>query len=751
METIYLGIIVFLCLLAILDLWVGVSNDAVNFLNSAVGARSFSYRTIVVIAAIGVFFGAATSNGMMEITRNGIYHPQYFFFSELMCIMLAVMVTDVILLDIFNSLGMPTSTTVSMVFELIGGTVAVALYKSMGSDAIASFSEMINASKAFEIIIGIFLSVMVSFTFGAIVQWLTRLMFTFNYNKTLKWFAGVFGGLAATAIVYFMLIKGIKSISFIPKDTYQMLQEESGMILLYCFVVLSVIMQILHWFKVNIFKVIVLLGTFALAMAFAGNDLVNFVGVPLAGLSSYQDYIANGTAMGVDGYLMTSLNSPAKTPLIYLFIAGGIMVFSLMKSKKAQNVIKTSLSLSRQDEGEEIFGSSAVARRIVRFSKVTAQSVDKVTPKGVKGWVAKRFDNSEAILIDGASFDLVRASINLVIAAVLVAIGTSFKLPLSTTYVTFMVAMGTSLADKAWGRESAVFRITGVIAVIGGWFITGAAAFILCFVFASLMYFGGTLVMVLCALLAIYILFKGGTKMKKNNKDSLDVKDDEIYSKMIESTDKAEIWTLLTQHIDDSIIRTLEHSSQNCLKLTESFITEDIKGLNKAISSINKERNFYKKLKRRQLQGLRRSDIETTVTHNTWFHAITNNSSQLTSSLKRMGEPFKEHADNNFNPLSKECTQEFIPVRNRLVALMQRSKTMIEKQEFTLLDALSADIDALRLDINKITDVHAKRIQDSQTSENINVYLVYMNTLHESQQVATNLKQLIIALIRFHR
>ena len=544
MESIYLGIVIFLFLLAIFDLTVGVSNDAVNFLNSAIGAKAASFKTIILIAAVGIFCGATMSNGMMEIARHGIFRPEAFHFNELMCIFLAVMVTDVVLLDIFNTLGMPTSTTVSMVFELLGGTFALAMLKIAAGPESLTFAELLNTEKALTVILGIFLSVAIAFFFGTLVQYLSRIIFTFNYTTKLKWTIGLFGGIAVTAIIYFMLIKGIKDASFMTDAHKLWVKDNTLTIVGGCFVFFTVLMQILHWCKVNVFKVIVLLGTFALAMAFAGNDLVNFVGVPLAGFSSYTDFMANGNGVAND-YLMGALNEPAKTPFIFLFLSGVIMVISLITSKKAQNVIKTSVDLSRQDDGNEMFGSSAIARSLVRSMTTLGNNISKIIPEKVKVWLDSRFNKDEAILANGAAFDLVRASVNLVLAGLLIALGTSLKLPLSTTYVAFMVAMGSSLADRAWGRESAVFRVTGVLSVIGGWFITAGAAFIICFFVTMIMYFGGMTAMVIMIGVAAFILIRSNNKYRKKMKSE---KQDDVFQQMLSSKDKAVVWNLLRQH-----------------------------------------------------------------------------------------------------------------------------------------------------------------------------------------------------------
>ena len=670
MESIYLGIVIFLFLLAIFDLTVGVSNDAVNFLNSAIGAKAASFKTIILIAAVGIFCGATMSNGMMEIARHGIFRPEAFHFNELMCIFLAVMVTDVVLLDIFNTLGMPTSTTVSMVFELLGGTFALAMLKIAAGPESLTFAELLNTEKALTVILGIFLSVAIAFFFGTLVQYLSRIIFTFNYTTKLKWTIGLFGGIAVTAIIYFMLIKGIKDASFMTDAHKLWVKDNTLTIVGGCFVFFTVLMQILHWCKVNVFKVIVLLGTFALAMAFAGNDLVNFVGVPLAGFSSYTDFMANGNGVAND-YLMGALNEPAKTPFIFLFLSGVIMVISLITSKKAQNVIKTSVDLSRQDDGNEMFGSSAIARSLVRSMTTLGNNISKIIPEKVKVWLDSRFNKDEAILANGAAFDLVRASVNLVLAGLLIALGTSLKLPLSTTYVAFMVAMGSSLADRAWGRESAVFRVTGVLSVIGGWFITAGAAFIICFFVTMIMYFGGMTAMVIMIGVAAFILIRSNNKYRKKMKSE---KQDDVFQQMLSSKDKAVVWNLLRQHVRENLVKVLDFAANTYGQMTDGFIREDLKSLRKAVSSTNDEKDILKKIRRKETLGMRRIDRNVAIEKNTWFHLGSNSSEQMMYCLKRMCEPCKEHVDNNFNPLPAECAEEFVPIRDMLKSLLERTK-----------------------------------------------------------------------------
>lgn len=743
METVYLGIIIFLFLLAIFDLVVGVSNDAVNFLNSAIGAKAASFRTIIVIAAIGIFCGATMSNGMMDIARHGIFRPEAFYFNELMCIFLAVMVTDVVLLDVFNTLGMPTSTTVSMVFELLGGTFALALIKiAMGPEGL-TFAELLNTEKALTVILAIFLSVAVAFTFGALVQYLSRIIFTFSYKSKLKWIIGVFGGVAATAIIYFMLIKGVKDASFMTKEYKMWVHDNTGMIVGGCFVFFTVLMQVLHWMKVNVFKVIVLLGTFALAMAFAGNDLVNFVRVPLAGWASYTDFMANGND-DATGFLMGSLNGPAKTPFVFLLLSGVVMVVALMTSKKAHNVIKTSVDLSRQDEGDEMFGSSAIARSLVRFFTNMNNTLSRIMPERVKSWLNSRFNKDEAIIENGAAFDLVRASVNLVLAGLLIALGTSLKLPLSTTYVAFMVAMGTSLADRAWGRESAVFRVTGVMSVIGGWFITAGAAFIICFLVTLVMYYGGVVAMLVMIGVAVLLLVKSNIRYRKKMQSE---KADDVFRRLITSKDKAEVWLLLRRHVQENLVKVLDFAENTYMKMTEGFVREDLRSLRKAVSMTNDEKDVLKKVRRKEMLGMRRIDRNVAIEKNTWFHLGSNSSEQMMYCLKRMCEPCKEHVDNNFNPMTKEAVEEFLPIRNELVALLHRTRDIIASGSYDAADAMLVEAEDFKNRLSGLNKLQMERLQEEESS--VKLSLVYLNLLQESQELVSIMRHMLRASRKF--
>ena len=515
MDFIFAGYIVVLFSLAIFNLWIGVSNDAVNFLNSAIGAKAAKFRTIIIIAGLGIFLGATMSTGMIDIARHGIFNPEMFSFQNVMYIYLAVMITNILVIDLFNTLGMPTSTTVSMVFELLGAAFAFAILGISGNDDGMTLANYLNSGKALSVIMAIFVSVAIAFFFGIIIQYISRLIFTFRFREKLKWKIGIFGGIATTAILYFLLISGLKDLAFMTPQAKAWIAENTGTVLLICFAGFSVIMQILYFLKVDVLKVVVLIGTFALATAFASNDLVNFLGAPLSGYSAYTDFMSSGSS-NPDTYMMDSLNEPAGMETIFLVAAGIIMVFALAFSKKAHKVTQTQLNLSKQEAGDEMFGSSKVARGLVRCGNAIGIFLQRLLPDKTKKWIDKRFDSTQIEMEDGAAYDLIRASVNLIVASILIAAGTSMQLPLSTTYVTFMVAMGTSLSDKAWGRESAVFRITGVLSVIGGWFITAGLAFTLCFVIAILMYYGGNIMaaVLVCASIALLVRNNIGSPKK---------------------------------------------------------------------------------------------------------------------------------------------------------------------------------------------------------------------------------------------
>lgn len=731
METFYLIIVIFIFLIAIFDLSVGVSNDAVNFLNSAIGAKAAPFKVIMAVAAIGIFVGASMSNGMMDIARHGIYQPQYFYMNEIMSILLAVMLTDVVLLDIFNTMGLPTSTTVSMIFALLGGTFALAIVKTINSAGALQMGDLINTDKALQVIVAIFVSVAIAFFFGVLVQYIARLIFKFNYQKQLKYFGALFGGFAATSIIYFILIKGLKESTLMTPENRQWIHDNTQILLGCCFLCTTILMQVLMWCRINILKIVVLLGTFALALAFAGNDLVNFIGMPLAGYSTYHDYIANSNGVSPDQYLMTSLLDSASTPSIFLIGSGIIMVVALLTSKKAHNVIKTSLDLSRQEAGEESFGTSPIARKLVRMTTNTSSFIVNNIPPKARTWLNARFDKDEVILEHGAAFDLIRASVNLVLASLLIALGTSLKLPLSTTYVTFMVAMGTSLADKAWGRDSAVYRITGVISVIGGWFLTAGAAFLICFTVTMIVYFGGSIAIILLGALAAYILIHSQISYNKKTKNKK--KNSSLAQQMVANKDKQEALVLLRKFSREEFAKVLEWSADLYHRVTTGFLNESYRTLRKAMGDIETERRYFKQVKRLGTIGVSHLNDKVGLEKGLYYFQGNDFSYDIIHSIKRTCEPCLEHTDNNFNPLEQSQKDSFGEIAQSIVSFLEESRQSIEKDAFGDLAALynQGNILINQLGVLKREEIRHMREQVSY----IKVGIVYLTVIQESQNV----------------
>lgn len=750
METFYLFLVIFLFVLAVFDLSVGVSNDAVNFLNSAIGSRAASFKVIMVIAAIGIFVGASLSNGMMDIARHGIYQPQHFFFSEIMCILLAVMLTDVVLLDIFNSLGMPTSTTVSLVFELLGGTVAIALVKIAHSDGALQLGNLLNTDKAFTVILAIFLSVAIAFFFGTVVQYLSRLIFTFNYKKHTKYFIALFGGLAATSILYFMLIKGLKESAFMDGELKTLIYSNTDKVVWGAFIFFTILMQVLHWLKVNVFKVIVLMGTFALALAFAGNDLVNFIGVPLVGYSSYIDLMAQGGTTTTDTFLMGSLLAPAQTPWYFLTGSGLVMVIALATSKKAHSVVKTSLDLARQSEGNESFGTSPVARMLVRTCNNASSTLLSVVPPRVKDWIDSRFNNDEIILEDRASFDLVRASVNVVLSGLLIALGTSLKLPLSTTYVAFMVAMGSSLADRAWGRESAVYRITGVLSVIGGWFITAGAAFTICFLVAIIIYFGGIAAMAAMVGLAVYMLIRSQMAYKKKlKKEALKEEVNTTVAKLRDTTDSHEALSLFREHSREELNAVLLFAADALDRSVHGFMNENLRELRKVLNEVEEKKVHLKQVKRVGTLGVTHLEHDIAVEKGLYYYQGNDFASEIIFSIRRLTEPSKEHVDNNFSPLSEVQKGDFGKMTESIIAYLKRSASMIEKNDYHRLDDVVAESVTLTSQLTALKKGELKRIQGQSGSTKVS--MVYLNMVQEAQNVVSFTANLIKVSRKFQK
>ena len=622
LENLYLFFVLALGFLAIADLIVGVSNDAVNFLSSAIGSKAVSFKKIMIIASFGIALGAIFSSGMMEVARKGIFNPELYYFDEIMIIFLAVMITDILLLDFFNTLGLPTSTTVSIVFELLGAAVSIAAYKIWeNSQSINELITYINYSKATQIILGIILSVFIAFTIGAIVQWVSRLILSFDFKRNSNIVSSIFGGIAITSITYFILIKGIKGTSYseITFNYFQgetinnLIESNASQIIIYLTLIWSLIsFFLIEVYKTNIYKIIILVGTFALALAFAGNDLVNFIGVPIAAWQSYEAWTISG--IPADQLSMGILSSKVETPNLILFFAGAIMVITLWFSSRAKNVLKTSIDLSDQSEIKEKFKANILAKYLVTFFVELNNGIQKIVPAKIKEIIENRFAPSNQLLlsntiIEKPAFDMVRASVNLIVASILISIATSYKLPLSTTYVTFMVAMGTSLSDRAWGSESAIFRVSGVLNVIGGWFITAIVAFSAAALVALLMetslFFMPILFLFTCFLLyRNYLRYNKEAKKVKLENEILEIEKNTLEGVINESSKNIEnvlnrsikIFTLTTEGISKSDIKLLKKNSRQVTKLSDEVdeLQENIFNYLKSNKKANKKATeFY--------------------------------------------------------------------------------------------------------------------------------------------------------------
>ncbi len=642
--SIYLIIIILLITLAAIDLTIGVANDAVNFLNSAVGAKVARYKTILIIAGLGVILGAIFSEGMMEVARKGIFNPQYFNFQEIIFIFVAVMIADVIILDLFNTLGLPTSTTVSIVFDLLGAAVAIAFMRIYyHHDTSLPLSQYINSANALKIILGILLSIFVAFFTGWIIQFFSRLIFSFHYDKLMKYLGSLWGAIVTTFITYFLFLKGLKHASFVSQDVTDLFLNNLGYFFLFSILAWTLIFQLLIWtFRINVMRFTVILGTFALAMAFAGNDLVNFIGVPLAGLNAYTDFVANAHGVGATSYLMTSLSGKLPVNLWYLLIAGGIMIATLFVSKKAKSVIKTAVDLSRQSEGYERFGTSLTARIIVRWGNGINKFLYSLTPQPVRIFVKKQFSTSKITdKKDGKAFDLLRASVNLMVASVLISIATTNKLPLSTTYVTFMVAMGTSLADKAWGGDSAVYRVTGVFAVIGGWFLTALIAFTTAFIIAVLISLGTFVALFTFFAFAMFLIIRTKAIHRRIQEKQAET----VESSAEKITNKADFFEHILQIINVTFVNIKEILHIIINGISQNNLHEIKKGLKIYNEVIKKSKHHL------QDAVMNINNIENIDDTNSYME-LTLSFKQMNNSLKHIITPVFDHLNNNHKPMS---------------------------------------------------------------------------------------------------
>ena len=728
MDTIFLIILILLMFLALSDLMVGVANDAVNFLNSAIGSKVAPRYIIMAVASIGILIGVLTSGGMMEIARSGVFHPNMFTFSDIMLLFLAVMLTDVILLDVFNSLGLPTSTTVSLIFELLGASVCVAIFciSNSSTASMADLSLYINSGKALAIISGILVSVVVALVCGSFVMYFTRIIFTFNFKSKMTSLGSIWCGIALTAITYFAVFKGLKESPIIPAELMTYITNNLTFSLFISWVFWSIIMFFLSLFKINILKITVLAGTFALALAFAGNDLVNFIGVFMAGYDSFN--LAQLT--GDTGMTMEALLGPVQANIWILLASGVIMVLTLWFSAKARRVTDTEVNLARQDEGSERFGSTLLSRGLVRSSINISKYIERIVPNRVNDFINGRFRLSRVPQSpDAPSFDLLRATVNLTTAALLISFATQLKLPLSTTYVTFMVAMGTSLADRAWGRESAVYRVTGVLTVISGWFITAVVAFTIAFAVAALLMWGGVYAIAILSIVCASILIRMNFKKKKTEI----VREPEHLSIMNQCANEVAATTQDIIRIYNKTLECVFNEDRNELKL----LSVEARALHKS-ASVRKHSILP------TLNMLKDNYIET----GHYYVQAVDYLNEVTKALTHIAKDSYEHIDNNHEGFSSEQVADLGKINTHMNAIFEKVNLMISSNDFRDAELLITEIkDYLFEDMAQAIKNQIRRNKNNQNTTRSTA--LYLNLIAETKTITLQLRNLLKAQKHF--
>jgi len=723
-ENIYIFMVVALAILAITDLVVGVSNDAVNFLNSAIGSKAISFRTIMIVASLGIAFGAISSSGMMEVARKGIFNPTEFVFAEIMIIFMAVMITDILLLDFFNTLGMPTSTTVSIVFELLGAAVAISLVKIISTDgAFSDLGSYINTQKATEIIFGILLSVFIAFTIGALVQYVSRILISFKFNEKPKWVEAIFGGVAITAIIYFILVKGLKSAAIFDESIIAFVYESTEVFLLGNLVVWTLISWVfsglLGW---SVYRIIIILGTFALAMAFAGNDLVNFIGVPIAALQSFQDW--QGSGIPAAEFNMKGLTAAVQTPTLLLLASGAIMVLTLWFSSKAKSVVKTSVDLARQDEGEERFQPNYLSRQIVKFSVTAFENVSAIVPPSLKKRLDQQFEMPytyvpKSKVQDMPAFDMVRAAVNLMVASVLISIATSMKLPLSTTYVTFMVTMGTSLADRAWGAESAVYRVAGVLNVIGGWFFTALSAFTAAALIAYILHLGGFVSVILLLVVAGALLLRN--YMAHNKKTKVIKAEDSLRR-----SESSSIQGVIVESADN-IGKMIERTNKIYTGAINGLARHDLESLkrnNKGVSKMTKE---IEDLQNNIFYFIKNLDESSVGGASNFYITLLDHLQDLAQSLELVSKISFTHVNNNHKKLKYNQIKELKDLNIRLETLFNDTSETFNHRSFERIGKMLSTRDShIGLVDEKIEKQVARTRTEESSPKNTRLYFTLL-------------------------
>lgn len=746
MDNLYLLMLVALAALAIADLIVGVSNDAVNFLNSAVGSKAISFKTIMIVASIGIALGAIFSSGMMEVARKGIFNPGEFYFNEIMFIFMAVMITDILLLDFFNTIGLPTSTTVSIVFELLGASVAMALikiYKDGGR--FEQVVEYINTSKATEIIIGILLSVAIAFTVGALVQWATRVLLSFNFEKKPDWMSALFGGLATSSITYFILMKGIKGTAFASRaleitngqTLSAYIESHVGFILLINLSVWFLVSFLLiTLFKVNIYRFIIVIGTFALALAFAGNDLVNFIGVPIAAMQSYDAWVASGVA--ASDFSMNILSSKVPTPTLLLFISGGVMVATLWLSKKARYVAETEINLAREGESKERFNPNALSRIVVRLAINIGELLRFITPNSLQEKFDKQFTKAPKKILkgqegDAPAFDMVRAAVNLVVAGILISIATSFKLPLSTTYVTFMVAMGTSLSDRAWGAESAVYRVAGVLNVIGGWFGTAIIAFTAASIILSITFLGQGIAVIALLIVAVVILFRNYLSYNQKTKE---IKQEDSLRRAESSSIQGVI-----EESANNISNVIRRSKSIYANVINGLAKQDLDLLKKNKKSGNKLADEIEDLRNHIFYFIKNLD-ESSMRASDFYIATLKDLTDASQSLDYISKVSHKHVNNNHKKLKYNQLKELKEIESLFEKeLFDKTKTIFETRAFNDIIHVLNQKEAMLMFISQKIETQVGRIRTEETSPKNST--LYFSILTETRDLLNAIMNLL--------
>ncbi|WP_079736622.1 inorganic phosphate transporter [Salegentibacter salegens] len=743
MQDVYLIILVLLFILAITDLVVGVSNDAINFLNSAVGSKAVSLRSILIIASLGVAVGAIFSSGLMEVARKGIFLPQEFYFEEIMIIFLAVMLTDVLLLDFFNSMGLPTSTTVSIMFELLGAAVSISLIKIFNTtNDISHLANFINVEKASEVIFGILLAIGIAFIAGAVVQYFSRLVLSFKYEKRLKYTGAIFGGVSLAAIFYFILINGLKSMAFVSNHFVENVNDNRIQIIIFSLLGFTILSKVLiSFFKVNILKIIVIVGTFALALAFAGNDLVNFIGVPIAAWQSYEIWSASGVA--ASELLMSDLAGSVPTPEIILIFAGGVMVLTIWFSGKAQAVVDTGVKLSRQNEGSERFGATYLSRTIVRYSIIFGAAVSDVIPKNFRKKINSQFETPNTKTsgreIAPPAFDLVRASVNLVVASILISMGTNLQLPLSTTYVTFMVAMGTSLADRAWNQESAVYRVAGVLNVIGGWFVTAFVAFLGAAVFAAIIYFGGLIAIAILVCITAFFIVRNTLSHAKKAK----------AGKRQKRYKRTDIITIneITVESSVNISQVISGIRKRYTKTVDNLGYHDLGKLKKNNKKVGELEKEIDDLKGNIYYFIKSLDEDSVAASRFYIHLL-DYLQEMVNSTRYITRNSFEHVNNNHKNLKFNQIRDLKKIDKKLQELFEEIKYTFDEHDFERLDDILAEKQQLLDMVSEMIEKQIKRIRTSESSPK-NTKL-YFGLLLESKDLISSTLNLIQLFREFY-